>query len=79
MSLRSRGLGPEKLSLKGWKETSVRITSSDPRKKERTLRRFGQQWQKLQRSGKRTEMYLLVFDDMSENSFCVFVGVETKI
>lgn len=47
----------------------------------RTLRKFGQQWQKLQRSGKiGTEIYLLVLAiNVGKCGFYEMVGVETKI
>lgn len=47
----------------------------------RTLRKFGQQWQKLQRSRKiGTEIYLLVLAiNVGKCGFYEMVGVETKI
>ena len=47
----------------------------------RTLRKFGQQWQKLQRLGKiETEIYLLVLaNNMGKCGFYEMVVVETKI
>lgn len=47
----------------------------------RTLRKFGQQWQMLQRSGKiGTEIYLLVLAiNVGKCGFYEMVGVETKI
>lgn len=47
----------------------------------RTLRKFGQQWQKLQRLGKiGTEIYLLVLAiNVGKCGFYEMVGVETKI